>query len=358
MTGRNTSTLEAENELLQFLKLTRPEWSKPRRHGRSDAVKVMHKLGTIGVSSITSLMQRIDNNSLNADLFALGFVPLCKETLDSIRKRRQFLQALEFADVPHVRQVGELSPVKQLLSQRLLLGDHRRKDPRPLDSSRCIVSSAPPPLSSCRSVPSLTWTSEPLDDERIVLPRITTAGELIHKEVHLRGLRPTRQKLSPLLEALSPGSSLEVSSKLPSRSLDLSTASDDEEEAELPGKARWHCRTSKHPHQLGQEMLNEQASVAAQAKLMKSIRKRGLFCQVPPSGDADPFRSYVAHNIQLRLQEEAKREQLDRTAVSQRCINIRKELASLGNARRELSSLRAKVQSLTEAPETANASSH
>eukprot|EP00930_Biecheleria_cincta_P075312 TRINITY_DN62479_c0_g1_i1.p1 TRINITY_DN62479_c0_g1~~TRINITY_DN62479_c0_g1_i1.p1 ORF type:complete len:536 (-),score=84.85 TRINITY_DN62479_c0_g1_i1:33-1589(-) len=117
-------SLEAENELKQFLKLARPDWSKPRRRGRSDIARVLSKLKGIGVTDIDGLVKRVEKNSINEELYNSGAIPLSREALDSIRKQRTFRQALESVDVPNVRQVGAFDPVAQMLSRKRLASAH------------------------------------------------------------------------------------------------------------------------------------------------------------------------------------------------------------------------------------------
>eukprot|EP00435_Cladocopium_sp_Y103_P056666 s713_g19.t1 len=115
-------TLAAETELRHFLKLARPEWSKPRRRGRSDVVRVQAKLKAIGISDIDTLIKMVDKNTINEELYNRGYVPLSREALDSIRKQKTFMQALESVDVPNIRQVGIFDPVAQMLSRSSLRG--------------------------------------------------------------------------------------------------------------------------------------------------------------------------------------------------------------------------------------------
>lgn len=116
-------------------------------------------------------------------------------------------------------------------------------------------------------------------------------------------------------------------------------------------RAKWLLRSALSPLEQGEEMVKEALVMDTQVRLLKELRQKGLFRQVRDFGlDSHPFRSYVAKNIHVRLTEESKREQIEQLAVSQRCINIRKQLASMGNARRELASMRAKIQSLVEEP--------
>jgi len=113
-------SLVAENELVHFLKLARPEWSKPRRRGRSDIVRVLAKLKAAGVNDIDTLIRKVEKNTINEELYNKGFMPLSRAALDSIRKQKTFMQALESVDVPNIRQVGVFDPVAQMLSRKPL----------------------------------------------------------------------------------------------------------------------------------------------------------------------------------------------------------------------------------------------
>ncbi|CAE7503607.1 unnamed protein product [Symbiodinium natans] len=112
---RPFGSLVAENELRHFLKLARPEWSKPRRRGRSDIVRVLAKLKAVGVNDIDTLIRKVEKNTINEELYNKGLMPLSRAALDSIRKQKTFMQALESVDVPNIRQVGVFDPVAQML---------------------------------------------------------------------------------------------------------------------------------------------------------------------------------------------------------------------------------------------------
>ena len=114
-------------------------WSKPRRRGRSDVVRVQEKLKAVGVTDIDTLIKRVDKNTINEvscvlkqnlsrffsleELYKRGFVPLSRESMDSIRKQKTFVQetrqgryegcceALDAVDVPNIRQAPRLKDV-------------------------------------------------------------------------------------------------------------------------------------------------------------------------------------------------------------------------------------------------------
>lgn len=110
-------SLEAENDLLQFLKVVRPGWSIPRRGSQSDIQRVMHKLKTIGVSDTDELIRRVTQNTINDDFFATGQSRFGRSTLDDMRKQMPFIKALNNMNKPCCRMTGKFAPVPQLLSK-------------------------------------------------------------------------------------------------------------------------------------------------------------------------------------------------------------------------------------------------
>jgi len=110
-------SLEAENDLLQFLKVVRPGWSIPRRGSQSDIQRVMQKLKTIGVSDTEELIRRVTQNTINDDFFATGQSRFGRSTLDDMRKQMPFIKALGQRNNPCCRMTGNFAPVPQLLSK-------------------------------------------------------------------------------------------------------------------------------------------------------------------------------------------------------------------------------------------------
>lgn len=400
-------TMEAEQELLQFLKVARPDWSKPKRRGRTDLAKVHAKLLAIGVTSPEALLKLVDERMLNKVLADAGFIPLTENALEGIRKRRNFLTALEFADVPQVRQLGVHSPVRQLLSQKLLAA-------RPRHS----LNFSPPPSrpGTCPSCPTSFSSASAAADFSSSLRRTTSAGDLIHVKPRLRGVRPGRRSLAALgasvgaseqnqenhcadeiaeqdvkdsrrkawrvrsntADSLNSGASLQMHEqstgatdgtdhvehthyrKGKGAETDIDRPLEYEEVeriytagvdmAHTSSRAKWSCRTVKTLLVQGEEMLQEQRTIIEQTRLLKDIGKQGLFTLAPRSPYPDPFRTYVTSNISQRLQKEAKREMSVSLSMAQSFDNIRKNLTSLGHARKELAGLRAQVSSLVEEP--------
>ncbi|CAE7365139.1 unnamed protein product [Symbiodinium pilosum] len=115
-----TGSLEGQNELLQFLKAIRPEWSFPKKNGKSNVRSVMDKLKAVGVTSVWGLFRAVMRNTINEDLAQAGYSVLSKETLDRIRKRMSFFRQLDVLTETDCRQTGAFAPVPQLLSQKKL----------------------------------------------------------------------------------------------------------------------------------------------------------------------------------------------------------------------------------------------
>ncbi|CAJ1390288.1 unnamed protein product [Effrenium voratum] len=90
----------------------------------------------------------------------------------------------------------------------------------------------------------------------------------------------------------------------------------------------------------GEEMLAEQDALDERERLVRLVKSKST----PP----DPFRSHIAGNIKQRLVESAHHDSKEGLAINQRCLNIRKQLAGMINARKELASLRAKVHLMVE----------
>lgn len=113
-------------------------------------------------------------------------------------------------------------------------------------------------------------------------------------------------------------------------------------------KARWANSRVKTVQQLGEEMLVEQQALDKGTVLRREVRG---------SKDKDrALRSHVAANIRSRLREERERNSVEAIDFNQRCMNIRKDLATMTSFRRDLSHMRLQYLSLNEeeAPECNN----
>lgn len=115
-------SLEEENDLRHFLKVARPQWSKPRHGGYKDLDRVIAKLKAIGITDTETLVHAVHNeNLLNDELAKRKHVRLSRDAIESIRRHGPFIRALETGvDQPHIRQTGAYDPVNQLLSRRRL----------------------------------------------------------------------------------------------------------------------------------------------------------------------------------------------------------------------------------------------
>lgn len=158
--SRSTASLENQNELLQFLKVVRPEWSFPRKHGHSDVRCVLKKLEAIGVTSAAELAEGVKKNTLNEQLANAGYSVFSKDTLDTIRKRLGFFGQLKALNEKAFRQTGPFAPVPQLLSKQKLgvLGKPNDKEGEAEASSKSVKStnSPEPKPSSLKASASLT----------------------------------------------------------------------------------------------------------------------------------------------------------------------------------------------------------
>jgi len=112
-----TDPFEAEHDLREFLKVVKPDWSAYRPKGYCEIDRVMAKLKAIGVADIWELMQRVETNVINEDLFHAGSSCFSEDTLELFRAQRSFLCALEHLREPYYRQCGLFAPVPQLLAK-------------------------------------------------------------------------------------------------------------------------------------------------------------------------------------------------------------------------------------------------
>lgn len=111
-----TRTIEDENDLRQFLKVVRPDWSCQKGHGHKDIQRVMDKLKDIGVRDTWDLIRRVNENTINEDLSNAGHSRFSRDTVDRIRKQSSFIRSLEHTKESHYRQVGLFAPVPQMLA--------------------------------------------------------------------------------------------------------------------------------------------------------------------------------------------------------------------------------------------------
>jgi len=106
--------------------------------------------------------------------------------------------------------------------------------------------------------------------------------------------------------------------------------------------ARWTSLCSDSLLLHGDAMLLEQVALDDRTKLYRLMQGQG-----PASG----MRRHIANNIKCRLREESERDTQMALDTQQRCMNIRKNLTSMLNARRELNAIRTKAQVVIEGEE-------
>jgi len=92
--------------------------------------------------------------------------------------------------------------------------------------------------------------------------------------------------------------------------------------------------SSLHPHTLlqhGEAMMREQEDLQ---------HKRKLYQQIALEGKKSPMRQHLAEKIETRLREEKSRDAAASMEVQQSCMSIRKHIAGMSNARKNLNTLR------------------
>eukprot|EP00929_Paragymnodinium_shiwhaense_P121816 TRINITY_DN9419_c0_g1_i1.p1 TRINITY_DN9419_c0_g1~~TRINITY_DN9419_c0_g1_i1.p1 ORF type:complete len:525 (-),score=97.49 TRINITY_DN9419_c0_g1_i1:368-1942(-) len=97
--------------------------------------------------------------------------------------------------------------------------------------------------------------------------------------------------------------------------------------------SRWSPAFEKSIAELGEEMLKEQAVIDDRESFLRHIFRSDM-------------RPHIARNIRSRLHEEKLRDPVQGLELQQHCMNIRKNIMSMTNARRELAGLRSKVAAL------------
>lgn len=109
---------EATNDydmgLRDFLRAVCPDWCGARR----DLNRVMAKLADVGVTTIPQLMAKVETSAINVDLANAGHSCFKHTTLEEIKRRRTFLNALDSMKAPYCRQVGALAPVSSLFDKQ------------------------------------------------------------------------------------------------------------------------------------------------------------------------------------------------------------------------------------------------
>mmetsp|Transcript_117961 Transcript_117961/g.263781 ORF Transcript_117961/g.263781 Transcript_117961/m.263781 type:complete len:490 (-) Transcript_117961:83-1552(-) len=396
-------SLEAQSDLLHFLRVARPEWSVPRRNGHSDAAQVVRKLCAIGIADTESLLLRISENRLNDDLERNGYIPLTKESIDAIKKQRPFMQALEITDVPQVRQVGKLAPASQLLSNRRLKGKSPAPGPNaaPLPGLRSTTHSEgffAGPSSRLGAVDLASWgmlgadggvcrmrlrDAKPKDgrsgqgagNQRVEGDSEGALGASLGSTLKLpapsspssplgasmgRGLGVTWSdgclgipEMASSPGAASSGALLGSSMRLTKGSLGV-TWSDGFLQPRGPGGSQARPSTAAELEKLhaeGVAMSRGRDGAKWICRTTKSLLQQGeeMLKEQTALDEREVLvrtgavRPYITENIKSRLREEEKRGNASTLNAAQQCTNVRKMLNSMANNRRELAGLRTRM---------------
>lgn len=403
------NSLEAENDLKHFLLMAVPDWSAPRRGGNKNITRVVSKLKAIGIPDIESLVERIHGNDINESLVAQNYVELSRESLNAIRKHVPFIRNLELVESPLVRQVGQFSPVPQLLSRKRV-GKLFASPPPPaaaksrgaydgripddsgeffhhtdrLEVDPSIYGFSGPPRAihlrgANRMVRQHLACSEP-NLNRVAsgnnLPPIQTVASGAFDESlsgSLCGLegqtsmsnnrrlnRPGSQTRANRSKEISNGGKVVEDNDSNSRSLARTTRRSstnvmaDAEDvsyneilrlqrigAQMRSETappRWTNSWGKTLEEQGEDMLEEQIKLEERTRLVRHVTTNN---DVP-----QPFRKHIAGNIEARLRREREREAIVNLTMQQKCMNVRKQLTSMANLRRDLAGIRSRWQAL------------
>lgn len=312
----NRKGIQAQKDLKQFLKVVRPEWSVAQSGGGSNLQRVVSKLNAIGISDTQTFVDRVFAGKINDDLCAIDKKGFSRETLQTVRQHVPLLKALEHADKgPFLRQTGVLDPARSLLSKNRL---------------QC--------QSQSQSMPALVEDPSPASPS--VSPsdmrRRMTFGGFFHggvrdspsgQKLYLRG--PRNDKKKPLV--LPQISEMTRLPKHISFANEPSLAAGKRVESRDP---MWQESDHHTVQQLGEEMLREQNALEEHASLIRQVHK----------GDSG-IRRYITGNIRSKLQQEAERQAAEVLSTEERFRNIRKQIETMSNTRRELSRFRTQLNS-------------
>mmetsp|Transcript_47933 Transcript_47933/g.113939 ORF Transcript_47933/g.113939 Transcript_47933/m.113939 type:complete len:535 (-) Transcript_47933:267-1871(-) len=436
------STLEEEHDLLEFVKLVCPHWSRPRRRGRSDAHRAVKKLKAIGVKDTSDLCRRVADNTVNEELQAAGLPKFSKDTLDAIRKQGIFQRSLDTLKEPlHFRQTGNFAPVLQMFSkvnlrQRALgrpespvRAAHKASNPawnptvlpgrspdpnrvrsdtdddRPATTTAVSLDVMSDPYLAMRSAGPAGGLSEfstyslrshnSTDDHRRPIGGASLRYNVQHPRKHLRTPDGSRLMTSSSLPATSMSGTLMTGSvqdrpstvmhinwaEIGAGQVDTGAASDatsgpsgqpsrdrastdfsgvtagrgdeahpEDVDQDLSQVQKWWAKPSRRERTLpkwtsmkkGKDSLlhHSEAMLAEQDQLEQMQRLRRL---MEAEGDRSPMRAFVVESIKVRVEEEAEHDLQSAIDTQQRCMNIRKTMSSMLNARRELSTLKSRM---------------
>lgn len=379
----SVATLENRKDLMHFLRVVRPDWSCPRKHGHSDVHRVVEKLTAMGVGDTSELLKRVLSNKLNEDLSRAGYPRLSRETMDAIRKHGSFFRVLENLTEVTCRGIGEKAAVTQLL--RRSSPGNRPRSPSKSHSRSCgrLPTQLPPRVVD--AVVDVTGLAVP---EALVVPKLRGAKgrprEAWQDQGAVAAATPAatangrRQSRCSVTESVpyslcsrvtSPQCSPRANSRMSlstswrtqnleaaeANKLEPLPASGPQEEAKLQRKAEalvqmganmqanlrpacWKVLRQGSKSTLadnGEAMLQEQAAVDERLKLLKQFEREGL---------VSPMRKYVAENVKSRFAMHQTNPEREGVEVQHRCVNIRKHITLMANARRELGVLRKSLE--------------
>jgi hypothetical protein len=396
----STATLEHVNDLTQFLRVVRPDWSCPRKRGHNNILRVIDKLKSIGVTDTSELLRRVHENSINEDFTEAGCSRFSRETLDSIRKHSSFIRSLDHVKEPYYRQVGCFHPVSQLLSGVNL--HHKSTDNKEGQSK----SSTLPHSSTADNKQRGSQKNQPNtlgamdaaglgDHGGVYLKRslckttsesfadlLNTSESSRRSALYLRDARPrhgrtkSTQKRPITVQSMPELSKFSASSSSsPSRSTGASWRAGEAStlsgfsplrsrtESDGSGNINGSCNSageddwdhaqlqewSKLGHQINNQPWVAKWSRSGKNHVQRSGEimlkeqaalddRRELFKVIEGEGQDSPMRTYVAKNIKSRLLHEMERNEGQRDLdTQQRCMTIRKNLGLMQTARRDFS---------------------
>jgi len=376
----NSPTIEGQNEMLEFLKLVRPTWSHPRRKGPKNIQRVVDKLKAIGVADVWDLQNRVTANTINQDLTNHGYPTFSRDTLDEMRKRSTFMRALETLTEANCRQTGLFAPVPQMLSSKNLRCKGAQSSDRPssepggsraqrLGGSRLTLSGSSDAPRVGASIASFNSSesagAHALDMEaggsvssvpEVNVDDLAPGAEpfvaapmcLRHTHASFRPttcFRPDAASAHVLAGSGPPSLDSPGDSAAPLAGRQRAWAPLEERtsaQASASGERRGACwmslsRGGEALESHGEAMMREVDCLEERASLRRMMETEGL---------VSPMRKHIAGKIRTRLLEEKEqREAQGAVELQQRCINIKKEIALMANARRDLNALRRSVES-------------
>eukprot|EP00746_Dinoflagellata_sp_MGD_P167632 gnl/MRDRNA2_/MRDRNA2_98423_c0_seq1.p1 gnl/MRDRNA2_/MRDRNA2_98423_c0~~gnl/MRDRNA2_/MRDRNA2_98423_c0_seq1.p1 ORF type:complete len:368 (-),score=68.53 gnl/MRDRNA2_/MRDRNA2_98423_c0_seq1:51-1154(-) len=315
-TGGSRKGIQAQADLKQFLKVVRPEWSIAQSGGGSNLQRVVRKLNAIGIADTQTFVDRVFRGKINDELCAIDEKGFSRETLQTVKQQVPLLKALENADKgPFLRQTGALDPARSLLSKTRL-----QSQSQSMPAIGNATSSSSPSLSPNSEAAQMVMTfggffpnsGQSSTRRKLVLrgPRNDKKRQLVLPEVMGTTQQPRRVSFASDMASLTAGKRIESRDPM------------------------WQESDHHTVQQLGEEMLREQHALAEHASLIRQAQK----------GD-DGIRRYITGNIKTRLRQEAERQAAEVLSTEERFRNIRKQIETMSNTRRELSRFRTQLNS-------------